>query len=112
MKRKFLRMVKKEWGGENWVVNNGYCGKILQLKKGFQCSLHSHAIKSETFLVLTGKVRFELGKKVSVLKPMDIVDVPVNALHRFSGLKDSVIVEFSSHHEDSDSYRTELSGKI
>ena len=112
MKRKFLKVVKKVWGKELLVANRDYCGKILQLKKGFQCSLHLHKVKSETFLVLTGKVRFELGKKIAILKPMDIVDVPVNTLHRFSGLKDSVIVEFSTHHEDEDSYRVELSGKI
>lgn len=112
MKRKFLKTVKKKWGGEFLVANREYCGKILELKKGFQCSLHLHKVKSETFLVLTGKVKFELGKKSVILKPMDIVDVPVNTLHRFSGLKNSVIVEFSSHHEDEDSYRVELSGKI
>jgi len=112
MKRKFLKTVKKKWGGEFWIANCGYCGKILELKKGFQCSLHLHKVKSETFLVLTGKVRFELGKKIAILKPMDIVDVPVNTLHRFSGLKDSVIVEFSTHHSDEDSFRIELSGKI
>ena len=35
-----------------------------------------------------------------------------NTKHRFTGLEDSEIIEFSTHHEDSDSYRDELSGKV
>jgi hypothetical protein len=31
-------------------------------------------------------------------------------VHRFSGLEDSEIIEFSTHHEDEDSYRQERSG--
>jgi len=32
--------------------------------------------------------------------------------HRFTGLENSEIMEFSTHHEDEDSYRDELSGKV
>ena len=32
--------------------------------------------------------------------------------HRFTGLEDSEIMEFSTHHKDEDSYRDEESGKV
>ncbi len=32
--------------------------------------------------------------------------------HPFTGLEDSEIFEFSPHHEDSDSYRDEASGRV
>ncbi len=112
MKRTFLKKVKKVWGLELWVSNNSYCGKILKLKKDFQCSLHLHKEKKETFLILSGEVRFELAKKVSILKPMDIVDIPRDTLHRFTGIKNSVMIEFSTHHENSDSFRVEFSGHV
>ena len=35
-----------------------------------------------------------------------------NTKHRFTGLENSEIMEFSTHHEDSDSYREEVSGKV
>jgi hypothetical protein len=43
---------EKVWGEEQWLVNTGaYCGKRMLLKKGFQCSLHHHKIKDETFIL-------------------------------------------------------------
>ena len=79
----------------------------MRLKEGWQCSLHYHAIKDETFLVLSGKVRFELGDEVFVLLPGDTVHVPIGVKHRFGGMEESVIMEFSTHHADADTYREE-----
>lgn len=52
-----INKVKKVWGDEQWLVNNEkYCSKFLNLNQGYTCSLHYHAIKDETFYVLTGTV--------------------------------------------------------
>jgi len=52
-----IKKVKKIWGSEEWLVNNElYCCKILNLKKGYRCSIHYHKDKDETFYVLKGIV--------------------------------------------------------
>ena len=105
--------VEKVWGSEKWIVNNDlYCGKILSLKKMFRCSLHYHKNKTETFYVLKGQVLLEVDDNAYMLSPGSAVDIYPNQKHRFTGLKDSQIIEFSTHHEDSDSYRDEESKKL
>jgi len=103
--------VKKVWGSELWIVNKEYCGKLLKLKRGFQCSLHYHKKKDETFYVVRGKVLMEIGEERVIMKPGDSCHIPPGKLHRFTGLTDAQIIEFSTHHRDSDSYRKEKSKK-
>ena len=106
-------IVPKLWGYEKWIENNDkYCSKILSLNKGYQCSLHYHKIKDEMFLVTKGHVRLELGDEVLYLRAGSFQRVPPNTKHRFRGLEDSLILEISTHHEESDSYRVEESRKV
>ncbi len=108
-----VKMVPKVWGHEKWIENNDkYCCKILSLNKGYQCSLHYHKKKDETFLVLKGKVRLELGDTIMILSDGHFVRVPPGTKHRFAGLEDSQILEASTHHEEKDSYRDEESRKM
>jgi quercetin dioxygenase-like cupin family protein len=104
------KVVPKSWGEEHWIVNGEYCGKKLVLKKGHRCSLHFHKVKDEVFYVIKGRVHLELAGEEHVLEPGDHRHVPPNTAHRFSGLTDAEIIEFSTHHEDSDSYRIEIGG--
>ncbi len=104
--------VPKVWGKEIWIVNRDYCGKKLVLNKGFRCSMHYHKNKDETFYIIKGKVLMETDNKKEVMLPGDSILIKPNTKHRFTGLEDSEIIEFSTHHEDSDSYRDEVSGKI
>ena len=107
-----MKKVKKIWGSELWIVNRkDYCGKILNLKRGFRCSLHYHKKKDETFYVARGKVLMEVGKKKWIMKYGDVQHIAPRCIHRFTGLTDAEIFEFSTHHLDSDSYRKESSGK-
>lgn len=108
-----LGMVPKVWGYEKWLENNEkYCCKLLSLNKGYQCSLHYHKDKDETFLVTSGHVRLELGDEVMHLRPGSFVRVPPGTHHRFAGIEDSVIIEVSTHHKEEDSYRIEGSRKM
>jgi len=107
-----VKKVGKVWGSEEWIVNREYCGKILVLKKGFRCSVHHHKLKDETFYILEGKVLLELNGVGKILLPGDSQIVERGEKHRFTGLEDSKIIEFSTHHEDSDSYRDEVSGEV
>ena len=54
----------------------------------------------------------EIGNKKHIMLPGHSILIAPNTKHRFTGLEDSEIMEFSTHHEDSDSYREELSGKV
>jgi quercetin dioxygenase-like cupin family protein len=107
-----IKRVPKEWGEEHWIVNRDYCGKKLILKQGWRCSLHFHKVKDEVFYLIRGKVLLEVGGREVLMVPGDHHHIPTGTVHRFSGLEDSEIIEFSTHHEDSDSHRIEPSGRF
>lgn len=105
--------VPKKWGHEIWIVNNEhYCGKFLGLNKGYRCSMHYHEIKEEDFYILEGKVLMELAGESAIMRKGQSIHIKPRQKHRFTGLEKSVILEFSTHHEDSDSYRSEIGGKV
>ncbi len=109
-----MKEVKKAWGKEEWIANYDYRGKKLVLNKGFRCSMHHHKNKDETFYILKGKVLMEANNEKRIMLPGDSLRIMPGMKHRFTGLEDSEIMEFSTHHEDSDSYREEgmLSGPV
>ena len=104
--------VQKKWGSEEWIANYDYCGKKLVLNKGFRCSMHYHKNKDETFYILKGKVLMEIENEKIIMLPSDSIRIKPGTKHRFTGLEDSEIIEFSTHHEDYDAYRDEESGKV
>jgi mannose-6-phosphate isomerase-like protein (cupin superfamily) len=69
-----INFVKKNWGNEEWLVNNEkYCAKFLNLVKGFQCSVHYHIAKDETFYVLEGTVKLtfvDIKDYIKVVEPI------------------------------------------
>lgn len=102
---------KKGWGYENWLVNNElYCGKILHFNKGKKCSLHYHKIKDETFYILKGKIALliaspkRLLEKI-VLKKGDSIRIPPKTSHQVIALETTDIIEISTQHFETDSYR-------
>lgn len=108
---------KKSWGWEEWIVNNElYCGKRLHFTVADgSTSMHFHVRKHETMYVERGVFDIAIldttvGERVHhVLGPGDSIVIPPNTPHaiRAHGLVDgeAILVEFSTHHEDSDSYR-------
>lgn len=107
-------MHKKLWGSEEWLANTEkYCGKILVLNEGFSCSYHYHKNKDETFYVLSGLVYMNVEGKDIVLKKGESIRIMPGQKHKFASLSgESKIIEISTHHEESDSYREVESGKI
>lgn len=107
----------KSWGWEEWIVNNDlYCGKRLHFEavRG-QTSLHFHVKKHETMYVESGNFNINVvdtttGTLIThYLAQGDSLVIPPNTPHRICAMSvPSVLVEFSTHHEDSDSYRIEL----
>lgn len=102
----------KVWGEEHWIVNASYCGKKLVLRQGYRCSVHHHRLKDEVFYVLSGCVLLEVNGAPRVLRPGMKVHLRPGDTHRFTGLEESEIIEFSTHHVEEDSYRDEPSGRV
>jgi quercetin dioxygenase-like cupin family protein len=108
---------EKVWGFEEWIVNTpDYCGKRLVLNKGWRCSMHHHRLKDETFYVAYGVVRletetFEGERMTHRLGAGGSLRIEPGTWHRFTGVTDAVMFEFSTHHEDDDSYRRVPSGR-
>src|SRR5574341_2012784 len=99
---------EKAWGKEIWIVNNkehNYCGKLLLLKKGYQCSTHYHEVKSEVFYVSSGLVLMQAYNGERLMKKGESLEIKPGTEHRFIGISDAEIVEFSSFHIEEDSYR-------
>lgn len=104
--------VKKDWGTEKILVNTElYASKILYLDAGYQCSIHCHKIKDETFYMLEGEAVIEVGNEQILLAKDMSVRVPRGIYHRFKGLSDCRILEVSTKDSPTDSYRKSKSGR-
>ena len=101
-----MKEVIKKWGKELWLVNNPqYCAKFLYLDKWAVSSWHYHKTKRESFYCLSGSVVLDVEKTVYFLPMHPLVTIEPRQKHRFFGLADSVILEISTHHENSDVVR-------
>lgn len=109
--RQPIKVVDKGWGCEIWIANNEqYCGKQLTIYKGKSFSDHFHIKKTETFYVTKGiavlTIREKDGKEYEYyLYEGNIVDIAPGLMHKVKALTDFTMMEFSTKHEDSDSYR-------
>jgi len=126
-----VKKVHKGWGYELWYINkkyvnrysddlpyrhDGYCGKLLYFTKGKKCSFHYHKNKHETFVVKKGSFRVILSLTddpdspdgwQTQLHEGSVLVIPPLLRHQMicNRIHDSEIIEFSTFHEDSDSYR-------
>lgn len=107
-----MEKVEKDWGHEEIITNNKiYCGKLLHLKAGHSSSIHAHKDKDETFYILKGKILLEHNGKKETMDEGDSIRIEPHDVHGFTGIENSIIIEFSTHHEDSDTYRAKMSGR-
>lgn len=107
--------VTKSWGYELWFINdriNNYCGKLLHIDDTKKFSMHFHINKAETFYVLSGTpilrtVDYSTGTvSETTLAPGDAVEIPRLQAHQLEAANGAVeVIESSTYHEDSDSYR-------
>lgn len=102
----------KGWGCEVWIENRPeYCGKLLFFQKEKACSMHCHIKKLETMFLQSGSMTIRLidpedGSKYEVhLSPGDSILIPRGQMHQIVAHEDSELFEFSTTHEDADSYR-------
>ena len=105
---------ERGWGYEIWIENiPEYCGKILHMYKGKRGSLHFHMNKLETMYLQSGHVQLRLvdpetGQEYfRDLLPGDSILIPRGQCHQIIGIEESRIFEFSTMHEEKDSYRVQ-----
>ena len=110
-----IKIVPKGWGYEKWICNTEeYCGKLLHIIKGKQCSWHYHKLKDETFYLQEGRLRVKYSDdddrdnaKEMIMERGDKFHVYRGLRHQMFALEDSDLFEFSTQHFDSDSNRIE-----
>lgn len=110
------------WGYQIRMVNEPeYCGKFLVLENKKSGSFHYHKLKKETFIVLTGKVMIGYKLPSDEYEPEDdphsypltseygtgslITFVPRQAHGMWARETPCIILEVSTHDDDSDTYR-------
>ena len=104
--------VEKGWGHEEiWATNDNYCGKLMHFNKGAKFSMHFHAVKDETWYVLSGdfEVRYINTKDATceskVLKQGDTWHNPPLLPHQLICYSEGTIIEVSTPDSVEDNYR-------
>jgi mannose-6-phosphate isomerase-like protein (cupin superfamily) len=104
--------VEKGWGHELiWATNDQYCGKLLKFNKGAKFSMHFHAIKDETWYILSGKfiVRHIDTKTASLHEnELNVGNVWRNEPllpHQLECIEEGTIIEVSTPDSVDDNYR-------
>ena len=109
-----IKKVKKDWGWEEWLVNNDlYCGKKIYNdgKWSSKGKYHYHPIKDETFYILKGTLQIDIGLEngwtnSTMLKEGQVFRIKPTIKHRFRAIgKDCTFFEFSTKHMEEDSIR-------
>ena len=95
--------VEKPWGWELiWALTDQYCGKILFVRAGESLSLQFHNVKDESWYVLEGRARLELGQAgesslaEEVIAAGEAFRFRPGTVHRVSALEDTRILEVST----------------
>jgi len=115
-----VETIEKKWGTEEVVVNNAHCVKIMTIKPGQQVSMHWHAEKDETFILISGELILETLNQEGILaithltKQLESFTLYKNVPHTFycpAGQKeDTIFIEASTQDKVNDSYRIFPSG--
>ena len=99
------RTVDKPWGSELiWAESEHYAGKILFVKAGESLSLQYHEVKDESWYVLEGRAKLELGRvgeeslETLEIAPGQAFRFRPGTVHRVTGIEDTRILEVSTAH--------------
>jgi len=109
-----MKIIPKVWGWEVVLVSNKlYSCKVMVIKGGYQCSIHYHKLKDETFVLLAGQVSLETGNTGYIMDPFSEYHIARGRKHRFKGAAGlSFVLEVATQDLPGDSYRETKSGKI
>jgi quercetin dioxygenase-like cupin family protein len=92
-----MKTVEKPWGKEEWIIlTDHYCMKTLHVNKGHRLSLQYHENKTETSIVMRGRVEVTLGEDTKEYGPGASWHCEAGTHHRMKAIVDSMIVECST----------------
>jgi mannose-6-phosphate isomerase len=101
------RRVEKPWGWELiWAEADQYVGKLLVVLAGHSLSLQFHNVKDESWYVLSGRAKLELGDAGQAILNSEVVGEGASfryrpgTVHRVTALEDTTILEVSTPHLD------------
>ncbi|MBA2315101.1 MAG: cupin [Chloroflexi bacterium] len=100
--RSDARQVPKPWGHELiWALTERYCGKLLVIETGRRLSLQRHAVKDESILVLSGRLRLFLEDDEGTVReeelgPGEHRRVATGRIHRYESIERCELVEIST----------------
>ena len=104
--------VQKGWGHELiWATTDKYCGKMMNFKTGTKFSMHFHALKEESWYVLSGQFLVEWIDTMNASIHSKILEQnatwhnPPLLPHRLTCITEGVIIEVSTQDSVEDNYR-------
>ena len=95
--------IDKPWGYEKLVeCNDKYVVKKLFMKKGNACSIQLHELKTETIIVLSGKINIYIGDDINNLTVKEYssgetITIKPYTIHRMEAVEDCLYIECSTN---------------
>jgi mannose-6-phosphate isomerase len=95
--------IEKPWGYEELLeCNDKYVVKKLFMKKGNSCSIQYHELKTETIIVLSGKLNIYIGDTLENLKKQEYtfgesISIKPYTIHRMEAIEDTLYLETSTN---------------
>jgi len=108
-----IKEVKKYWGNMKTLFENDqYSVKRIFMEKGTQSSMEYHIKKQESYYIEYGRLRVgtRIGRAKNtslILEQGDVFHIPTGFMHMRIALEDTVIIEFSTLDDDTDSHIVE-----
>lgn len=109
---RFMGKIEKGWGSEDiWYSNDKYCAKFMHFNKNSKFSMHFHAVKQETWYVLSGKfiLRTITTENAHIIEDfLGVGDVWTNyplEPHQLECIEAGTIIEVSTADSVEDNYR-------
>jgi hydroxymethylpyrimidine pyrophosphatase-like HAD family hydrolase len=95
--------IEKPWGYEELIeCNDKYVVKKLFMKKQHACSIQYHELKTETIVILYGKLFIYIGNTLENLEKKeynvgDCITIKPYVVHRMEAIEDSLYLETSTN---------------
>lgn len=87
---------QRPWGSfELFTLNEKSTVKLVNVNSGKRLSMQYHSKRSEFWKVVLGKIEVTLNSAKIILKKGETITIPVGAIHRITGIEDSIILEIS-----------------
>jgi mannose-6-phosphate isomerase-like protein (cupin superfamily) len=97
------KKIEKPWGYEEIIeYNKNYVVKKLFMKEGHSCSTQYHKLKTETIIILKGKLKILIGDDLNSLqsndyKEGDNITIKPYTIHKMIGITDCLYLETSTN---------------